>query len=163
MRRTTIHRVDGPNAMAFWPKVTPLWRVVWNFFWLEVSRFLPFLKLKNWILRRMVGIKIEATAAVGLMAMFDILRPDLISIGPGSIIGYNATILTHEFLPRSYRLGAVEIGAKVLIGANATILPGVSIGDGAIVGAGAVVTRDVPPQTMVGGVPARVIGKVEER
>ena len=51
----------------------------------------------------------------------------------------------------------VRIGDKVWVGANATILPGVTIGDGAIVAAGAVVTKDVAPRTVVGGVPAKVI------
>jgi acetyltransferase-like isoleucine patch superfamily enzyme len=52
----------------------------------------------------------------------------------------------------------VEIGEDVWIGAHAVVLPGVRIGSGAVVGAGAVVNRDVPPNTIVGGVPARVIG-----
>jgi maltose O-acetyltransferase len=51
----------------------------------------------------------------------------------------------------------VVIGDDVWIGANAVILPGVNIGDGAVVGAGAVVTSDVPPRSIVGGVPARLI------
>jgi len=49
----------------------------------------------------------------------------------------------------------VRIGNDVWLGAHAVVLPGVTIGDGAIVGAGAVVTRDVPPRTIVAGVPAR--------
>jgi acetyltransferase-like isoleucine patch superfamily enzyme len=49
------------------------------------------------------------------------------------------------------------IGDRVWIGANATVLAGVTIGHGAVVAAGAVVTRDVAPDTVVGGVPARVI------
>lgn len=56
--------------------------------------------------------------------------------------------------------GPVSIADDVWIGAGAIILPGVSIGEGSIVGAGAVVTRDVPPYTVVGGVPARPIGTV---
>ena len=48
------------------------------------------------------------------------------------------------------------------IGANATVTPGVTIGDGAIVAAGAVVTRDVPPDTVVGGVPARMLRPVRK-
>jgi acetyltransferase-like isoleucine patch superfamily enzyme len=102
-------------------------------------------------------MKVGQHVSVGLMAMFDIFRPDLISIGPNTVIGYNATILCHEFLPREYRLGRVEIGRDVLIGANATVLPGVKIGDGAMVAAGSVVTRDVPPYSLVAGVPARVV------
>lgn len=53
------------------------------------------------------------------------------------------------------------IGSYVVIFANATICPGVEIGDGAIVAAGAVVTRDVPAWAIVAGVPAKVIGKRE--
>ena len=51
----------------------------------------------------------------------------------------------------------VEIGNDVWIGARAIIMPGVTVGDGAIIGAGAVVTKDVPSCAIVGGVPARVI------
>ena len=55
----------------------------------------------------------------------------------------------------------IRIGKKVWIGANATVLPGVTIGDGAIVAAGAVVSKDVPPSVIVGGVPAKIIKRVE--
>ena len=54
------------------------------------------------------------------------------------------------------------IGSYALLATNAVILPGVSIGDGAIVGAGAVVTHDVPPWTIVAGVPARPIGRRDQ-
>lgn len=60
------------------------------------------------------------------------------------MIGYNTTILAHEYLIREYRLGDVEIGSEVMIGANTTILPGVKIGDSAIVSAGTLVHKDVP-------------------
>ena len=60
------------------------------------------------------------------------------------MIGYNTTILAHEYLIKEYRLGEVRIGENVLIGANTTILPGVTIGDGAVV-AGSVVHKDVAP------------------
>ena len=54
----------------------------------------------------------------------------------------------------------IQIGNRVWIGANAIILPGITIGDNAVVGAGAVVTRDVPPNVVVAGVPARFIKSI---
>jgi acetyltransferase-like isoleucine patch superfamily enzyme len=51
----------------------------------------------------------------------------------------------------------VTVGDKVWIGARVTVLKGVTIGDGAVVAAGALVTDDVPPRALVGGVPARVL------
>ena len=56
----------------------------------------------------------------------------------------------------------IHIGKRVWIGSNATILPGVTIGDGAIVAAGAVVTKDVPENTIVSGVPAKVMRTISE-
>ena len=55
----------------------------------------------------------------------------------------------------------IVVGNNVWIGSHATILKGVTIGDGAIVAAGAVVTKDVPANTIVGGVPAKPIRKIE--
>ena len=56
----------------------------------------------------------------------------------------------------------VKIGNNVWIGAHATILAGVTIGDNAVVAAGAVVTKDVPVNVVVGGVPAKIIKTIEE-
>lgn len=90
-----------------------------------------------------------------------------IFIGDGVLIGHNVVLATlnHAKSPcdRSAMLPApIHIGKNVWIGANATVLPGVTIGDGAIVAAGAVVNRDVPENTVVGGVPAKVIKHLSE-
>lgn len=85
-----------------------------------------------------------------------------ISVGDNSIIGFNTTILAHEYLIEEYRLGDVEIGSNVMVGANSTILPGVKIGDGAIVSAATLVHKDVPAGAMAGGNPMRIIFTAEQ-
>ncbi len=89
-----------------------------------------------------------------------------LEIGDNVLIGHGVTILTSEHnydkinISIKYSgisLKPVKIGSDVWIGARATILAGVTINDGSIIAAGAVVTKDVPPYTIVGGVPAKVI------
>jgi acetyltransferase-like isoleucine patch superfamily enzyme len=88
-----------------------------------------------------------------------------ISIGNGTMIGMNVTIATlNHGLPLETRNvtypSPVIIGDNVWIGSNATILPGVTIGDNSVVAAGAVVTKDVPVNTVVAGVPAKELKKI---
>ena len=81
--------------------------------------------------------------------------------------GITVTALNHNFEDSSKRIDEqgvttkpVIIGNDIWIGANAVLLPGVSIGDHAVVAAGAVVTKDVPPHSLVAGVPAKTIKKI---
>jgi acetyltransferase-like isoleucine patch superfamily enzyme len=106
---------------------------------------------------RLMGIKVGQHVAMAFEPTVDIFYPELIEIGDNSIIGHGATILAHEYLIDKYRTGNVVIGKNVLIGANATILPGVTIGDDAVVSACSLVNRDVPAGAFVGGVPAKII------
>ena len=90
-----------------------------------------------------------------------------IEIGDGALIGHNVVLATinHDLNPKGNRknhYAPIRIGAHVWIGSNATILPGVTIGDHAVVAAGAVVARDVPAMTVVGGVPAKVLKVIRE-
>lgn len=90
-----------------------------------------------------------------------------IYIGDGALIGHNVVLATlnHAKSPgdRGSMVPApIRIGKNVWIGSNATILPGVTIGDGAIVAAGAVVAGNVPENTIVGGVPAKLIRHLSE-
>ena len=87
--------------------------------------------------------------------MVDVFFPEKITVGENSIIGYSTTILAHEYLINEYRLGEVVIGDNVLVGANTTILPGVTIGDWAVIAAGSVVHKDVAAGSFVGGNPLR--------
>lgn len=88
-----------------------------------------------------------------------------IEIGDGSLIGHNAVITTlnHDMVASrraDMHPARVVIGCGVWFGANVTVLPGVSIGNGSVVGAGAVVTKDVPAGAIVVGVPAKQVGMV---
>ncbi len=90
-----------------------------------------------------------------------------VKIGDGCQIGHNVVFATinHGFAPedRSTSYPApIVLGKNVWIGSNATILQGVTIGDNAIVGAGAVVTKDVKANTVVGGVPAKFIKNIND-
>ncbi|MBS4023148.1 MAG: acyltransferase [Dethiobacter sp.] len=157
MRKITRYKVPGPkNSLCYWTSyVSPL-RVYFNFAIIHLCRFCPSLRLKN-ILYRLVGIKVGRDVRVGLMAMLDPFFPQLITIQDNAIIGYNATILAHEFLVDSWGTGEVIIGRDVMIGANATVLAGVSVGEGAVVSACSLVNCDVEPHTTVGGMPAKKI------
>lgn len=90
-----------------------------------------------------------------------------ISIGDGSFIGHKVVLATinHGYLPEDRGTcypAPISIGTNSWIGSNATILQGVTIGDNAIVAAGAVVMQDVAPDTIVGGVPAKFIKTIHE-
>ena len=72
--------------------------------------------------------------------------------------------INHDLAPgknRKNRYAPIKIGDHVWIGSNATVLPGVTIGDWSVVAAGAVVRQDVPPMTVVGGVPAKILKKID--
>ena len=89
-----------------------------------------------------------------------------ITIGDECLIGHNVTLVTlnHDFNPElraNLYPPPINIGKKVWIGSNSTILPGVTIGDGAIIGAGSIVTKDIPPNCIAAGNPCKVIRKIE--
>jgi len=90
-----------------------------------------------------------------------------ITIGDGALIGHNVVLATlnHDFAPEkrgTTHPAPIVIGKNVWIGSNATVLAGVTIGDNSIVAAGAVVTKDVPADMIVGGDPAKVIKTLED-
>ena len=156
VRRTQRHSVIGKNSLRHYPDIVHPLKVVWFFCVLYAARFSPSFRFKNF-LYRLVGVKVGKDASVGLGVMLDIFFPDQIEIGENVVIGYNTTVLGHEFLVREWRIGRVIIEKDVTIGANCTILPGVIIGEGATVSAMSLVNRDIPPHSFWGGVPVREI------
>ncbi|PEX89926.1 acyltransferase [Bacillus cereus] len=162
MRRTTRYPVSGENSLWNVYKTVSFWKVMKNFIVIQIARYTPFLTVKNWLYRTFLRMKVGKNTSFALMVMPDIMFPEKITVGDNSIIGYNTTLLAHEYLIREYRLGEIVIGNEVMIGANTTILPGVVIGDSAIVSAGTLVHKDVPNGAFVGGNPMRIIYTKEE-
>ena len=90
----------------------------------------------------------------------------LISIGDDVTLANKVQILAHDDTIRIYtgcgRIGRVAIGDRVFVGANSTILMNTKIGNDVIIGAGSLVTKDIPDDCVVAGIPAKVIGKTSE-
>ena len=152
--RLTRHATPGSNNSLFpWPSAKHPLRVMVNYVVILVCRISPSLRLKNWLLGRL-GVTVGEGAAWGLESTPDVFWPELITVGDHAIVGYDATLLCHEFLQDEYRTGEVVVGERAMIGAGAVVLPGVEIGANAQVAANSLVTEDVPAGTTVAGVPA---------
>jgi acetyltransferase-like isoleucine patch superfamily enzyme len=155
LRKLKSLKVSGSNSLNQWTRFRNPIRVVYNFVLVQLSRYAPSLAMKRALLR-MTGMKVGKGAAVGLMAMFDVFYPELIELGDECIIGYNATILAHEFLQNELRTGRTVVGRGALVGANATVLAGVEIGEGAVVSAMTFVNGDVPAGSRAEGNPMKI-------
>ncbi|WP_435098893.1 acyltransferase [Halorubrum sp. N11] len=152
----------GPrNSLWSWPDAKSPLAVVRNYVVIVLARICPSLRLKNWLLRR-IGVTVGAGVSWGLESTPDVFWPERITVGNDAIVGYDATLLCHEFLQDEYRLGDVVVEDRAMIGAGAVVLPGVTIGEGARVAANSLVAEDVPAETTVAGVPADVVSRASE-
>jgi|GEM_PF-754723 len=119
---------------------------------------------RRWLVRH--GLELGKGVYIDDFAAFDHGFPWLISIGDGAVLSAGVRIVAHDGSTKHWtgyiRVGRVDIGRKAYIGAHAIVLPGVSVGENAIVGAGSVVREDVTPGVIVMGNPAVEIGTVEE-
>lgn len=130
-------------------------------------------KLRPWVLRK-IGCNVGKDVFIGDSVKVDSGHADLIYIGDHAHITGGCRLLCHQRdlsnyyvgddaakLP--YRLGEIHIGKGCMIGMESMIMPGVTIGEGAIVGAFSLVTKDIPAWTIATGRPAKVVKQIPQR
>ena len=162
-----------------------LWRVIKQFFrnihlkHLEkmLDRFYlePFAprKLRPILIRKM-GCHVGKNTFFGDYVRMDTSYADMIYIGDYTHITSGCRLLCHQrdltgycvgdnAADLGYKTGEIHIGKGVMVGMETLIMPGVTIGDGAIIGAGSIVTKDIPAWTIATGRPARVVKEIPER
>lgn len=130
-------------------------------FFMWLANTLPLRGHQRWKLVKKGGVNVIGPCWIYRNVYFDSVAPHLITIGKGVTITQDTTILTHYLDPtkkgRNYNLGRVIIEEDAFIGCNVVICNSVTIGQGAIVGAGSIVTKDIPPYQVWAGNPARYI------
>lgn len=129
--------------------------------------------LRPWLLRRM-GAKVGKGVFIGDHVRFDLNHSDMIILEDGVHIASGTRILCHQrvlndycvgddYAKLGYRYGKVYMKKGSLVGMESFILPGVTIGEGAIVGAGSLVSKDIPAWTIATGRPAKVVKLIPQR
>lgn len=111
--------------------------------------------IRHWILTGLYGMNIHKSARISYGAKLDKTNPKGVHIGEESYIASGAIVFTHDFSRSIHK--DTHIGKRCFIGANAIIMCGVTIGDEVIVGSGAIVTKDIPSNSIVAGNPAKVL------
>ena len=136
----------------------------------------PFYELKEsinryrkrrwWKALRKMGMQLGKDINLPMSTWIDIPHCFLISIGDKCGFGEGCSILAHDAMPNEYidatRIGKVKIHESCHFGMRTVILPGVEIGPRSIVGSNSVVINDIPPETVAGGNPAKVICSLEQ-
>ena len=112
-------------------------------------------KIRLFYYNKYHGMSIHPTVRISTAARLDKTNPKGVVINAYTHITFGAAILTHDMCTR--KRATTIIGKNVFIGANAVIMPGVKISDNVIVGAGSIVTKDVPSNVIVAGNPAVIL------
>lgn len=130
-------------------------------FYMRLSNLLPLTGFQRVKFVRKGGVNAEDGCWIGSRVSFDTVHPELITIEKEAIVTAGTTILTHYLDVQqkdiAWRYGKVHIKKRAFIGCNIVICNSVTIGEGAVVGAGSVVTKDIPPYQVWAGTPARYI------
>ncbi len=142
--------------------IDPLWNGFKNRALQIIALYGPGATTLRPSLHRLRGVRIEPGVFIGTDVIIETSQPQLVSIGSGAVIGIRSVIIAH-FRDGDERVQSgepsVRIEEDVFIGPGVIILPNVTIGYGAVVNAGSIVSRSVPALTMVQGNPARPVAR----
>jgi acetyltransferase-like isoleucine patch superfamily enzyme len=130
-------------------------------------------KIRPWVLRK-IGCHVGKDVFVGSQVWIDAGHADLIYIEDHAHVGGRAILLCHkhdlsnyyvgdDYAKLPYKTGEIHLGRGCSTGTDTIIMPGVSIGEGAVVGAGSLITKDIPAWTIAVGRPAKVVKNIPER
>lgn len=161
-----------------------LWRVIWQFFhnihqkhcanmmdWAILEPFAPR-KLRPHLMRRM-GCKVGKGCFIGDHVRIDqghanmIVLEDNVSVASGTRLlchqrDFSEYYVGSDYMKLGYIIKPIVLKKGCLVGMESFVMPGVTVGEGAIIGAGSLVTRDVPDWTIVTGRPAKVVKKIPQ-
>jgi acetyltransferase-like isoleucine patch superfamily enzyme len=122
-----------------------------RFLWLRNG----LVNVKRLYYTKIWGMDLDPTCMFALSVRFDKTYPRGMHVGMETFIAFDAALLSHDFTRGLFL--HTRIGQHCFIGARSIILPGITIGDESVVAAGSIVTKDVPPRSLVAGNPAKVI------
>ena len=152
---------EGSEPAESKPMRDSFWKGLRNRVLQVIALYAPGFKTTRVRLHRMRGVKIGNNVAIGTSVIIETAYPQLVSIGNNVSISMRSVIVAHfrESTDRakSGNKPSVRIEDDAYIGAGAIILPNLTIGQGAVVTAGSVVSQSIPPLTMVQGNPAKVV------
>jgi len=145
-------------------------RAVLNRFLHCVARYVPMFPAARARLHRWRGVQVGRGVFIGAEVFIDDAEPDMVTIEDDVTIIARASIIAHGYYPAHLQRFFAEAGRRrgvtikrgAYVGFGALILPGVTIGEESVVGAGTVVTKDVPPRTVVLGAGGRIVKHLDE-
>ena len=151
MRNITILKTKAGESSLGWKKKKSTLSVTknWIFAWLATK--MP--GNANQFFYKKMGVTIGKNVQIMPGVRMEIFFPELIKISDNVVIGQEAFIACHEFNVSEFRFGPITIGKNVLIGARCFILPGVTIGDNAIVPANTTIYKSVKENNIAYGSP----------
>lgn len=154
--RPGFDRKNTGHGMLNASRFTSRWKVAWRHVVGKLIGKLPGTQLKTRLVRRWLGVRMGENVGLAYGVYLDPYDPSMITIGDHVIIGFESKIFVHAFTLNRQRVRPVTIGSNVMIGGFCVIAPGVTIGDGASIAPGTIVSRNVPAGAIVTGNEMRI-------